>query len=615
MSKEKKYPLWFYLILFLIPVILLALLEIGLRLFGYGESIEQWYEINEKQIILNPDIAKRYFSSVTRVPTSISDAFDKEKKEESFRVFVFGESSAAGYPYMPNGSFSKYLEQRLRLIYPENKIEVVNLGITATNSYTWLDLIDGVIEQKPDLIIFYGGHNEYYGALGVGSMESIGNNRFIIKTMMNLYNYRTAQLLKNILRGGAKLLSGGKDQSSSGTLMSRMAEEQFIEYRSNLYNRGIEQFESNMQEILQAAKEHNIPVILGTPASNLRDIPPFVSIDKGSFPSAKSVYDNAVKELNAGNIREAGKLFRQAKDLDGLKFRAPEEINSIIHKLARQYGYPVAEADSAINSASAYGIAGNDLMTDHLHPTLNGYFIIGKVFFDAMAANNMLPPNAPIKLSSDEQDKFVKKNFYFSELDSVVAAYRITILKNDWPYVPKGAARRTLLHPKNFLDSLAIKIVNDEITWERGHRLLGSYYLSKGNIDGFYKEYAIVINKYPFIMEYYNYLSEKLIEHKEYEKALTILEQKYNIEPDLFSTKWIGTINLSKNNYNKAIRFLEESIKYDATDAQVFYNLSGAYAGLKNYTAALNAINKCLALNASYPRAGELQAQLIQALK
>jgi hypothetical protein len=124
---------------------------------------------------------------------SNQDVFDAVKKPNAYRIFVLGESSAAGYPFSPLGSFSRYIRDRLKLLYPSSEIEVVNLSMTAINSYTLRDLFPGVLEQNPDLILIYTGHNEYYGALGVGSIESLGTSR----TMINLLLYLKSIKLYN----------------------------------------------------------------------------------------------------------------------------------------------------------------------------------------------------------------------------------------------------------------------------------------------------------------------------------------------------------------------------------------------------------------------------------
>ena len=159
----------------LFPFVFLIILEIFLRVINYGYNLDQWVDVGEGKYELNSNIGKRYFTIGDFTPTTSEDCFDIDKKANSFRVFVLGGSSAEGFPFSPMGSFARYIRRRLELVYPKTNIEVVNLGMTAINSYTLLDLLPGVLDQKPDLILIYAGHNEYYGALGVGSVQSFGS--------------------------------------------------------------------------------------------------------------------------------------------------------------------------------------------------------------------------------------------------------------------------------------------------------------------------------------------------------------------------------------------------------------------------------------------------------
>ena len=151
--KKKTSPVYFYIILIGLPIIFFVLLELGLRIFGYGFNYDQWETVVKGKLMLNQQIAKRYFYNTKTIPFSNQDVFDAEKKPNSFRVFVLGGSSAAGYPFSPLGSFSRYIRDRLKLLYPSSEIEVVNLSMTAINSYTIRDLFPSVLEQKPDLIL------------------------------------------------------------------------------------------------------------------------------------------------------------------------------------------------------------------------------------------------------------------------------------------------------------------------------------------------------------------------------------------------------------------------------------------------------------------------------
>ncbi|MEJ2616205.1 MAG: hypothetical protein P8Z35_14705, partial [Ignavibacteriaceae bacterium] len=242
---EKITPKWFYAVAVIIPIVFLILLEVLLRAFNYGYDSSQWVDAGGGKLVINPEIGKRYFNSINFDPKTIEDTFDKVKKENSFRVFVLGGSSAEGYPYTPLGSFSRYIRKRLELVYPHTHIEVVNISMTAVGSYTLLDLIPGVIDEKPDLILIYTGHNEYYGALGVGSMESSGSSRTLTRLILYLDKFKTTQLLRNSIHLVSSLFSSGEDGKTPGTLMSRMAKNQYITLNSDKFNAGIEQFKEN----------------------------------------------------------------------------------------------------------------------------------------------------------------------------------------------------------------------------------------------------------------------------------------------------------------------------------------------------------------------------------
>jgi tetratricopeptide (TPR) repeat protein len=609
-QKKKRSPFYFYIILISIPVIFFILLEIALRIFSYGFNNEQWDLATEGKLMLNQEIARRYFYNIERIPFSNQDVFDVEKKSNAYRVFVLGESSAAGYPFSPLGSFSRYIRDRLMLLYPNSKIEVVNLGLTAVNSYTLRDLFPGVLEQKPDLILIYTGHNEYYGALGIGSMESLGTSREMVNLLLYLNKYKTVQLLRNTIQWLMKLFSS--DDQLTGTLMSRMAKDQYISFDSEIFNDGISQFEGNMRDILDMAKEENVPVILSTLVSNLKDQPPFVSIEEKDFPGADKIYLQAKQELINGNYSAADSLFRFAKDLDGLRFRAPEKLNRVIISLRKEYKLPLVNSDSAFAYISPDGIVGNNLMTDHLHPTLEGQMILGKLFFEKMEESNCLPAAEKENLSDDEQESITVANFHFTELDSTIADFRIKILKNDWPFnnrenkLPNSA----ILHLKNTADTLAAKVLDDEFSWEEAHRKLAVHFLERKNIDSFLKEMDALISQYPVVVEYYDYVANILIQIKDYEKAYNYLMSGYAIKPNAFKTKWLGTIDLFNNQLDSSEKYLNESLNYDANDAQVWYNLAGIYVKRNNYEKALELVNKTISLKANYPEAVSLQRQL-----
>jgi len=613
-SSRKKTPRWFYIVLIFIPIFIVLLLELNLRLFNYGRVYEQWIRVGEGRLTLNPEIAFRYFYNTDRVPSANNNYFDEIKKENSYRVFVMGGSSAAGFPYSPNGAFSRYIRKRLELLYPQRNIEVVNIAMSAINSYALRDMLPRVLDQKPDLIIIYAGHNEYYGALGVGSVETLGDTRFIVNTVIWLNKFKSFELLRDVV----KSISGwfSTPVKSDGTLMARMSRRQEIPFESEKYFAGIEQFEGNLRDILEIAKEENVPVILGKLVSNLKDQKPFESISSDKFLPADEIYSKAQNELSAGNIRIADSLFRLAKDLDVLRWRAPEKVNRIIETLGKEFNFPVVETDSIMNANSVFGVVGDDLITDHLHPNLRGFQIIGREICDKGIESEIFPKNFIKSYSLKDQDSITLSRYEFTKLDSTIALYQIIILKSDWPYTKEKISDKQkleLLNMQTYSDTLAYFVGKGDLSWEAAHLKLAQQKLMNGDMESFRKEISAATDEYPFDPYPYEFAAQLLINLKMFDEAYPYLQKLNDLKSGAYSTKWLGIIDLLYNKVDFAIVHLSKSINYNSTDAQVYYNLAGAYSIKKDYQTALQMINRCLQIEPNYSMAKDLQQQLINA--
>lgn len=612
---NKKTPRWFYLVMILLPIIIIVLLEICLRIFNYGKTYDQWIPAANGRLTLNPEIAFRYFYNTGRVPSANHNYFDKIKQDYSYRVFVMGESSAAGFPYSPNGAFSRYIRKRLELLYPDKKIEVVNIAMSAINSYALRDMLPGVLEKQPDLIIIYTGHNEYYGALGVGSVETLGDTRFIVNSVIWLNQFKTFELLRNVIRSVSSMFS--EPVKSDGTLMARMSQRQQIPFESDKYFAGLNQFEGNLRDILNMAKSEKVPVILGKLVSNLKDQKPFESISDKRFPPAVEIFNKAQDELGSGNLRNADSLFKFAKDLDALRWRAPEKVNQIIETLGKEFNFPVVELDSVINSESLSGVVGDDLITDHLHPNLRGFQIIGREICNT-AINSGIFPEVNNNYSLPVQDSITLSQYQFTDLDSITALYQIIILKSDWPYTKEKLSdeeKLKLLNIQTYTDSLAFLVGRGNLSWEAAHLKLAERKFSAGDYKSFMKEINAVTDEYPFDPYPYEVASQLLVNSKMFVESYPFLVKLYELKPDAYSTKWLGIIDLLNNRVDSAINYLSKSINYNSKDAQVYYNLAGAYSIKKDYKTALQMINRSLQIEPNYSTAIDLQRQLLNATR
>src|SRR4030042_834537 len=132
----------FFLIIISIPILFFILLEVILQLLGYGGNLDLFVDAPKDfplHQMANQQVARRFFSRQNAVPSPPLDLFLKQKPANGFRIFVLGGSTTAGYPYAANLMFSRILQRRLSDAFPERKIEVGNLAMSAINSYALLD--------------------------------------------------------------------------------------------------------------------------------------------------------------------------------------------------------------------------------------------------------------------------------------------------------------------------------------------------------------------------------------------------------------------------------------------------------------------------------------------
>ena len=618
-STKKKFFRFFTLLL---PLFFFVFFEIALRIFGYGGNLDLFVSATDdyaKYKKCNPLVARRYFSQQSEAPTPRNDLFLKKKPDNGYRIFVLGGSTAAGYPFGENIMFSRILNQRLSDVFPDKYIEVINTAITAINSYTILDFIDEVLRNNPDAILIYAGHNEFYGALGVASAESFGGNRGIVKFYLKLNRFRTFRLLRNMINALRHTVSSVNSHTSeivsNATLMERMVSDQNIPFGSPIYELGKNQFKENLREILGKAKRANVPVLIGDLVSNIKNQAPFVSKKTNKFPPASEIFQNAMSLEKQHLFEQAKSDYYLAKDLDALRFRASEEFNDIIREVCQEYGMFLVPMQHYFENASPHNLVGKNLMLEHLHPNIKGYFLMADCFFETMRRYHLISENWDERkiMSSDD----FRNEWGLTELDSVYGDMRIRILKSGWPFKPKSGINNFLsvFTPNTDVEKLALKIWTDNsFTLEQGHVELAEYYEKNNEYDKAFKEYRALMYLTPLNNSPFLRAADLLIKSGHLNSALPILFKSIILDQTMFANKWIGQILLQDNQVKEAIPYLEKAYSLSNNDPQLLYNLSGAYALNSQYSKAKSILNILYEVNPRFPEADLLKKQLDQIL-
>jgi len=628
----------------LLPVLFFLLLEGALRLAGYGDAYPLFTPVPEFEDYLhqNSEVARRYFAAQASIPTSLSDVFKAEKDSTTFRIFVQGGSSAAGYPYYYGGSFSRMLEQRLQQTFPDRTIEIVNTALAAVNSYTLLDFSEEILAQQPDAVLIYAGHNEYYGALGVGSAESLGRYRGFVNLYLRLRTLRTLQALRAVLAKAAATFSGRtKGAPPATTLMERMVAEQTIPYGSPLYEQGLAQFRGNLRDLLTRYQAHHIPVLIATVASNERAHRPFSS---GLSPSTdpevwKAQYrealgpaaspDDALPRLNAlvardtlsadayfararlldsaARFGDARRDYLAAKDRDELRFRAPEAVNTIIREEAERAGAFVVDAHRALAQATPDGIIGSDLMLEHLHPNGEGYFLIADAFYAALRRQNRIGPWKTYVPKTEARAEML-----MTAVDSLYGAYRVRQLMGSWPFQPPGVVDRSMdtVRATNPIDQLALNLYHRRINWYEATDGLRRHYEAQGNLHHALRATLAMIQQYPFLPAPYAQAADILLRQRRYDDALAYFEAANDREESARVQFMIGFLRFNRGDRTQGITHLERALVLAPDDEQTLYRLAAAYALTGDAPKARSLLERLLNRYPGHPEGARLLASL-----
>lgn len=496
----------FRALLLALPLLFFLTLEGGLRLFDYGGNLDLFVPAEpdgsgRAYLMTNPEVARRYFSRVGRTPRPPYDVFLREKPVDGYRIFMLGGSTVAGWPYPENVMSSRVLGGRLSDAFPERHIEVVNVGIAAVNSFTLLDFVDELLAFEPDAVIIYAGHNEFYGAFGAASAESLGKTRWIVNTYVSLLELRTVRLLRDAIdamRGWpADSATRTEYAETHPTLMSRMIASN-VPYGSDLYQAAGVNFARNLDEILEELTRSGVSVLVSELVSNIRDMPPLASVEIGEYPPADAVFREARSFEEEGSYDAARTAYETARDLDALRFRASEDFNRVIHQTARTYGVPVVPMKDMFEAASPNGLIGSTLMLEHLHPNVEGYFLMADAYFRAMRDNDFIA--AEWNRAAIRPAAWYAENWPVTDLDRALGRLRVMDLMDYWPFAPlsEPGDRFRTFEPATPAEAIALRVVKDELDFVQAHIEMADVYTAAGDLESASREHAALAAADPY---------------------------------------------------------------------------------------------------------------------
>ncbi len=390
--------MWRIAALALAPL-LLAALEAGLRLAGYGYPTHFFKKTSiggRDFYVENDKFGWRFFpQELARSPPPV--AMSAAKATNTYRIFLLGESAAMGDPAPAYGA-GRYLEVLLNERFPDRQFEVICVAMTAINSHGILPIARECARHEGDLWIIYMGNNEMTGPFGAATIFGLkAPSLSIVRLSLAIQRTRVGQLLLSL----GQRLKGNSSRASSWHGM-KMFMENTVPPEDPRREVVYQNFRRNLQDILRTGLGSGAKIILNTVAVNLKDCAPFASMldaslpapkrkecqelclsgsqaeNQGRFADAVANYDLAANQgphfaevqfrladclLRLTNHAEAGRHFELARDCDALPFRATSRINRVTTELSHEFAAPdlvLFDAVSMVASNSPVGVSGRE---------------------------------------------------------------------------------------------------------------------------------------------------------------------------------------------------------------------------------------------------------------
>ena len=419
------------IIIGLISLVLCFLFLLGtegvLRLAGYGESHRLFLEYpqaSQPSYRINTAFYYQYFPAPIKASLEHTVEWGwpipKRKDDDTYRIFVFGGSVAAGDSMDSAFSFTRILECMLRDSFPKLHFEVYNLACPALNSHVMRAAAKEAAALKPDFFVIYMGHNEYFP----WAKQEMPPSAATIQWRMALKELRVFQV-PGLLQARE---AGIPDDITDARLFFESAIKMYPDApgRQRLY----QNFSDNLEAICRSGTQAGAEIVLSTLGANLRDVPPFASLHRpglteealrdweahfqkgceavkpgsntydldeacASFERALAIdsdhaetnYQWARCLLQRGDADEALKYFSRARDYDGFFIRADSRINEIVRRSAADWsgrGVHLADTEAIFTAQSHNGIMGNDFFYDNVHVLFEGYHRIALSIFNVL---------------------------------------------------------------------------------------------------------------------------------------------------------------------------------------------------------------------------------------
>lgn len=445
-SSRRRRAIGFRVTAILLGFLPFVLIELALRLFGLGHpswrddpfvgfsAVRPLFELNET--------GDRYEIARSKRVHFYPESFAVQKLPREFRIFCIGDSTVQGNPWTTETSFTTWLEISLNTAQPNRQWNVINCGGVSYASYRMVPILEEVLRHQPDLVIVHCSHNEFLEDRTYGDLKR--TPRWLWRLHEQTSRLRAFNVLRTaLMKPERSLVTNSAGEPAVNLPQDRSAlpaeVEALLDYRGGLefyhrdetWQRGvIAHYEFNLRRMTSIARQAGVPLILMSPACNLRDSPAFKAEHRARltdserqqwealWAQARVHYADqpseslkllrealAIDDQHAGLRYDLAKTYEslsqfdkaraeyvQAKEMDVCPLRILDPMSNVVRQVGLDTGTPVVDVRALFDRLSRNGIPGNDWFADHVHPTIVGYQRVADEIADELVRQCLVHP-------------------------------------------------------------------------------------------------------------------------------------------------------------------------------------------------------------------------------
>ena len=402
----------------------------GLAVLGFPFILRWLFKRMRKQFVAAPRFAKPwllatlsvcllepFFSTYEQTQHRLAFRSDwPSKSSDRIHIVTLGASTMLGHPYQPKYGIPNVVEWQLQRTFPDQNISVQNLAVGGINFRQAVQQL-AKSSHRPDLVILYSGHNDFYHDLDELSRHAQSLTPQLDRVMFHSPSFR---ILDEVLASRSAIREF--HQGGAAFIDRKVC-------RGTDWQRRLDRFRDQIQQFVQHCRSNSIKLLVFVPAAAESCFDPNrstlnVELSKSKQAALRKQYDQGIalerqemwREasevyqplvnkypefaefhfrlglclLNLDSFEQAQRHFENAKDLDGHPIRMVRDYQDVVRETANRFRLPLIESADILREATPNGILDSSMFHDNVHPTMPAFYLLGSHAASIIATESLI---------------------------------------------------------------------------------------------------------------------------------------------------------------------------------------------------------------------------------